>query len=367
MMNSYSPTLSNTLVAAKATSALRLSSIVTLTPPYLYTNADIATALDLPALPKICHRIGIHTRGTFLPLDLVDGRVLAENDTCELEIASQVANRAIQEAGISRELIKLICLISCTVQHGRRIHFELSSHDLVRRLRLKTTVHRFELDAGCDGFVQFLHTLHDLIKLKNRECILVVTTSLPSMYFSRHRSKRLSQEGQFSNYVFGDGAAAAILSSSESGRGGTLLATWAGCDPTVEIAWTDISRPEKFDETPELTYNVEYGLVDKSYVPFLVRAVRSLMEQNPWLDLSGIDRFYFHQANGVLPQRAAQELGIPLSKLAINADHRGNTGAASIPIMLAEDQSKGIISKGARVMLASVGAGLDYSAAILGY
>jgi 3-oxoacyl-[acyl-carrier-protein] synthase III len=366
-VNSFLPKLFTTLVAAQSISAVRLRSAVTLTPPYSYSNQEIAAALNLPALPRVCRKIGIQTRGAFLPLDLSEGRVRAEHDACELDMAENVAVRAIQEAGISSKEITLFCFISCTAQHGRRIHFELSSHILLHRLGLNRAVHRFELDAGCDGFVQFLHTVNDLIKLRKGEHALIVTTSLPSLYFDRERTAHLSHEGQFANYVFGDGAAAIVLSSNESEKGAILLDTWTGCDPAVDIAWTGITCPENSQHAAEISYNVEYRLVDKSYVPFLVAAVRGLMDRNPGLDLEDVDRFYFHQANGVLPQRAAQQLNIPLTKLALNADRRGNTGAASIPIMLAEDHSNGVIAKGARVMLASVGAGLDYSSAILQY
>jgi 3-oxoacyl-[acyl-carrier-protein] synthase III len=342
---------------------VRLSSVVSLTPPYTYTNDEIAAALDLPALPKICRRIGIRSRRTFIPLDLSAGRIIGDASDRELEVAEQIASNAISEAGISPKDIAAICFISCTAQHGKRLHFELSSHNLVRRLGLNTAVHRFEIDAGCDGFVHILHVVRKLFRLTKERHVLVVTTSIPSLYFSRERSKLLPHEGQFSNYVFGDGAAAAVLSSAELEDSGVVKATWTDCEPTIEIAWTSLST----EGSPEVSYNIDFSAVDKSYVTFITRATRALLAQQPLLDLHQIDRFYFHQANGVLPHRAAQELGICPEKLATNARDSANTGAASIPIMLAEDYRSGVVRKGSRVLLASVGAGLDYSSALIEY
>jgi 3-oxoacyl-[acyl-carrier-protein] synthase-3 len=353
--------------AKAVNSALTLVGVVSLTPPHTYTNEEIAHALNLPALPRVCRRIGIHSRRAFLQLDLENGRVVGEHPDCELEIAEEVANLAIRESGISRESISVLCLISCTVQQGRRMHFQLSSHELIRRLGIKTTVHRFEMDSGCDGFIRALHIVRNLFKVKNGDHVLIVTTSLPSLYFNRERTQRLPNEAQFSNYVFGDGAAAAILGVGGATGGGVIQATCADCDPAIELAWTGLCAAGNARELPEVSYNIDFAAVDKSYVPFIARAVRNLFSRYPNIDLEQLIRFYFHQANGVLPLRAAHELGVPPGKLAMNAGDSGNTGAASIPVMLAEDYRKGIVRKGDQILLAAVGAGLDYSAAFIQY
>src|SRR4029077_13180891 len=102
----------------QSSTALRLDSVVSLTPPYSYTNAEVAVGLQLPALPRVCRRIGIDSRRAFLQLDLESGRPIADGADCELEIAEQVANLAIEEAAISRRDIAALCFISCTAQHG---------------------------------------------------------------------------------------------------------------------------------------------------------------------------------------------------------------------------------------------------------
>jgi 3-oxoacyl-[acyl-carrier-protein] synthase-3 len=204
--------------------------------------------------------------------------------------------------------------------------------------------------------------VNSLFRLKHGEHVLVVVTSLPSLYFDKERCVTLPNEAQFPNYVFGDGAAAAVLSAGESGSG-QVIATWSGCDPTQQLGWTALSGGER----PDVAYAINFKMVHDSYVPAIMAAVNGLREEHPSLDLAKVDRVLFHQANGALPDVAAQALGIPLDKLAHNAHDRANTAATTVPTMLADELNVGNIGDGSRVVLAAVGAGLSRSAALIEY
>lgn len=339
-----------------------LRSVSALTPPYVYSNDEIAKALDLPALPRVCRRIGIEKRRTFVQLDLPTGKTLGTFDDLELELAERVANKAIAAAGVSRESISVLCFISCTVQKGRRIHFELSSHELVQRLRLARTVHRFEIDAGCDGFVHALHTINSLFKLEPGTNALIVATSIASVYFGRDQNEGLPNVALFPNYVFGDGAAAAVVSAAKDATG-VIRATYGECDSTVHIGSTMMHASGKGDA--HVAYIVDYEQVNASYVPAIVRAVSGLNTQCPAVETIDFDRVYFHQANGVLPQAAAQKLGISLDRLPIGARNDGNTASACIPTLIARELESRTICKGSRILLGAVGAGMACSAAYI--
>lgn len=344
--------------------AVALRSVVALTPPHCYSNEEIASALDLPALPRVCRRIGIESRRTFVPLDIKDGRTVGALDNIELEMAERVAAQCIDVAAVARDSIAVLCYISCTAQRGGRIHFELTSHELVGRLKLRADIYRFEMDAGCDGFVRALHVVRSLFRVPPKMNVLIVVTSVPSIYFDRKHSKTLPSEAQFPNYVFGDGAAAAVVSFGPTG-GGRIKATWAECNPDAKLAWTALARPG--GTPPEIAYMIDYGEVDRSYVPAIVRAVTGLNGQYRSMGKREPDRVYFHQANGVLPIKAAQALGFPLDNVVIGARHDGNTAAACIPTLLARDLESGRIKTGSRVLLAAVGAGMASSAAMIEY
>ena len=340
---------------------LRLRSVVAIEPPYAYTNDEMARALGLPALPRICRRIGIERRRTFLELDVRNGRVVGGDESTELGLAEDIARAAMAEAGIARHEIVALCLVSCTVQHLRRLHFEMASFEFLRRLELDPTVSRFEIDSGCDGFVHALHTVNRLFRLRSGESVLIVATSLPSLYFDRQRCAQLSNTAQFPNYVFGDAAAAAVLTAGE-GEGSVVRASWGGCDPSVALAWTVVSGNDTGQA--EIGYAIDFEAVSRTYVDAIERAVRELEDIHPF-DLDGVDRAYFHQANGVLPLSAAARLGILPGKVALRARDAGNGAAASVPTMLAADLREQRLRAGDTCLLAAVGAGLACSAALV--
>lgn len=72
-----------------------------------------------------------------------------------------------------------------------------------------------------------------------------------------------------------------------------------------------------------------------------------------------------HQANRNILSMAADKLGLPLDRVAINIDRYGNTLAASIPIALNEALADGRAQPGDIVALAGFGAGLAWGGLLL--
>jgi len=61
----------------------------------------------------------------------------------------------------------------------------------------------------------------------------------------------------------------------------------------------------------------------------------------------------------------AERLGVTLAAFRMNLERYGNTGAASIPIALAEADTAGHLVPGDLIGLTAAGAGLTWGAAIL--
>lgn len=83
------------------------------------------------------------------------------------------------------------------------------------------------------------------------------------------------------------------------------------------------------------------------------------------LTVADIDWFVAHQANRRIIDAVGCRLGIAIEKIACNIERRGNTSAASIPLCLAEWYESGNLWPGARVVLASFGAGFTTAAVYL--
>ena len=73
----------------------------------------------------------------------------------------------------------------------------------------------------------------------------------------------------------------------------------------------------------------------------------------------------FHQANLEIISYVMRKMRIPMSRTFTNVQEIGNTGAASIPIALADAVAAGTLWSGARVVLAGVGAGFGFGATCL--
>jgi 3-oxoacyl-[acyl-carrier-protein] synthase-3 len=78
-----------------------------------------------------------------------------------------------------------------------------------------------------------------------------------------------------------------------------------------------------------------------------------------------IDVIIPHQANQRIIESLAHHLSVPMSQVALNIQHYGNTSAATIPIALVELLEDGRIEPGDRLLLAAFGAGLTRGAGMV--
>ena len=70
-----------------------------------------------------------------------------------------------------------------------------------------------------------------------------------------------------------------------------------------------------------------------------------------------------HQANLRIIEAVAERAGVPMEKVLVNIEHRGNTSAATIPVCL--DEKKHLLHKGDKLILTAFGAGFTWGAMYL--
>ncbi|WP_313960216.1 3-oxoacyl-[acyl-carrier-protein] synthase III C-terminal domain-containing protein, partial [Streptomyces sp. CFMR 7] len=83
------------------------------------------------------------------------------------------------------------------------------------------------------------------------------------------------------------------------------------------------------------------------------------------LSAADVDRFVPHQANLRILRTVATDLGLPADRCATHVETAGNTGAASIPLALADDHANRVLSPGDRVLLTAFGGGLTWGSCLL--
>ncbi len=106
------------------------------------------------------------------------------------------------------------------------------------------------------------------------------------------------------------------------------------------------------------------GQVFRSAVSNMVDVARQAIAK-AGLDISDIDLFIPHQANGRIIRAVANALELAEAKVFINVDRYGNMGAASSAVALCEAIESGRVKTGDHLVLVAFGAGLSWAAVVL--
>jgi 3-oxoacyl-[acyl-carrier-protein] synthase-3 len=279
-------------------------------PPNEITNRFLEE-LDIGTSDEwILERVGIRSRRTILDLDYIrttrnrDLRAAAEASThTTVELGAQAAEMAIRRAGIDRKDIGLLIA-------GGSVPESLTPADsayIARRLDLSVPV--FDVNSACTSFLVQI----DLLSRMRPEALpdfvlLVVPESV---------TRVVNYNDRASAVLWGDGAAAAVLSTRIPGRaeilGARIASDPSGADKVV---------------VPRLGYFAQDG---RAVQMFAIRKTEAIYRE--LRDEFGVEgrRLHFvgHQANLRMLQNVCQRCGIPPDRHHSNVEWYGNTAAAS--------------------------------------
>ena len=96
----------------------------------------------------------------------------------------------------------------------------------------------------------------------------------------------------------------------------------------------------------------------------MAEAVEKSLSTNGFL-INDVDWLVPHQANIRIMDSVAKKLSIEKSKIIVTVDKQANTSAATIPLALADAQSKSRFSKGDLISLTAMGGGFTWGSALL--
>jgi len=168
--------------------------------------------------------------------------------------------------------------------------------------------------------------------------------------------------------LFGDGAAAAVVSEVEEGYG--MLSTYLGAEGEDNYVLKIPAGGSKKPNDAETIANRENFLVMKGpeVFKFAVHALPSAT--NKALKIANVKSeelkmIFPHQANVRIIESAAKRIHVPMDKFYMNIQRYGNTSAASVGIALGEALEKGMLQKGDLIALTGFGAGLTYGSIVM--
>lgn len=222
----------------------------------------------------------------------------------------------------------------------------------------------FDVNATCVSFLVALHNAAHLVAAGAYRCALVFSSEICT--HSRNPAEPESAA------LFGDGAAAAVLTRAEPGEAGAIhgakfVTYGSGADLTRILGGGTLHHPNDPATTAEMNYFHMHGpgvlrLAARTLGPFL----EGFFAQLGW-ERSAVDLLVPHQASrnglGLLTSR----LGFAPKQVYGNLATRGNCVAASIPLALAEAADEGRLRRGDRVVLLGTGAGVTLGAVGLTY
>jgi 3-oxoacyl-[acyl-carrier-protein] synthase III len=168
--------------------------------------------------------------------------------------------------------------------------------------------------------------------------------------------------------LFGDGAGAVLLTRGEPHQG--FLCYQMGSDGSGGPL---LGRPAGGSKIPltqdALDAGQQYLKMDgRSVFKWAVRLLTDTTElllDKTGLSVHDVELYLYHQANVRILSAAAEQLGIPPSKVFNNLQRYGNTSAGSVPIALDEALQAGRIDRGDTVLMCGFGAGLSWGTALV--
>lgn len=217
----------------------------------------------------------------------------------------------------------------------------------------------FDLNAACTGFLFAYNTAQAYIASGMcNNALIIGAESLSDIIDWTDRGTCI---------LFGDGAGAAVIKSSE----GTIFPAVTHSDGELGKALSMKNRmhnPTKSftEQTPE---ELDYVHMDGQAVfKFAVRKVPEVITEvleKAQLTTEDIDCFVLHQANSRIVSSVAKRLKTDVEKFPMDLQEYGNTSSASIPILLDELNKNGRLKRGEKIILAGFGGGLSWGAAIV--
>ncbi|WP_215449661.1 beta-ketoacyl-ACP synthase III [Streptomyces sp. ATCC 21386] len=311
-------------------------------PPRVVTNDELAARLDTDDT-WIRTRTGIRTRH------------VAEPGQATSDLAVEAGRLALRSAGgVSADAV-----IVTTTTPDRPC--PATAPVVASRLGLAGAA-AFDIGAVCTGFVYGLATAAGLITSGVAERVLLIGADTYSTI--------VDPLDRTNAIIFGDGAGAVVLRAGDPDEPGAVGHFELGSDGAHEDLITVAAGGSRRRATAVETTHAERHFamrgkeVYRHAVTRMAASARTTLDQAGW-KIGDVDHFVPHQANLRILHSVADELGLPRERCVANVDTVGNTGAASIPLALADAVGRQHISVGDRLLLTAFGGGLTWGSCLL--
>lgn len=331
-----------------------IKAVASFLPAGVLTNDQLAEEFGVWHGNQIFEKTGVETRH------------VSAADECASDLGVAAAKRLFQSGASAAEDIDFLILVTQMPDH-----FMPTTACLVQdRLGLKTSCGAIDVNLGCSGYIYGLALAKSLVEARTATNVLLITADTYTKWINpKDRSTRT---------LFGDGAAATLVSGVESetdligpfvlgsdGRGVKDIVVVAGgfrrpVSPETKIEKEDENGAWRSEENLYMNGGEVLGFTIRTVPP----VINELLQKSG-LTLDDVDLVIPHQANKFMLERLRAKLKIPAEKFWIDMRKSGNTVSATIPIAIEAALKQGRLKAGDRALLTGFGVGYSWGATMV--
>src|ERR1700730_18517735 len=302
-------------------------------------------------MSSISYTVEVHKRRAVSPIEYtVEPRPLEKTNQEYMEhaikLGREAAEKCLERAGLSAEDIDLIITVSCT---GFMIP-SLDAH-LINLMGFRSDVRRAPFtELGCAAGAMALSRAWEFVRAFPDKTVLIVSVELPTLTFQRGD---LSQANLISCVLFGDGAAAALVTGRDVPG------------PAIVDAST-YTFPHSLDAMGFDLRDSGFHIVLSKDVPQMIRErIRELVDT--FLARHGLTRetigaFLIHPGGQKLLSYIEEQLDLCRCGTQLSWDvlaHHGNLSSATVLFILHACLTKGTMRAGEYGLAAAFGPGFS--------
>jgi 3-oxoacyl-[acyl-carrier-protein] synthase-3 len=325
-------------VSLPATAAEQLSAALVTAPAGI---AGLGTALPQTVVdtPAIADRVGVDPAWILKRTGIARRRHLAADERLT-DLAAVAGRAALSDAGIEPPDVDAVIVATSTAD-------ELMPHaaPLVAHALGASNAMAWDVGLACTGFLAALEQGAALVNSARASTVLVIAADALSR-ITDHSDRKTAG-------LFADGAGAVVLAAGAPLRVGPSLLRADGGDSDALFVAHD-----------ERMIRMDGPAVFQRAVACMEQACRQVLAA-AGLTVADVDLVVPHQANARITAALRERLDLEPSQVVDVIVGHGNTGAATIPLALADAADEGRIPATGNLLLTAFGAGFAYGASLL--
>ena len=274
-------------------------------------------------------------------------RRIASSEEQTSDLGVKASQKAISRAGLETKDIDLIICATITPDY-----FCMPSTACLIADKLGiNNVMSLDISAACTGFVYALQTAKAFIESGIKTNVLIVG--------AEKLSDIMNYEDRTTCMLFGDGAGAAVISSTQN-KDEAILDINCSADGNFK----DLLLTPGITSNEGIFMQMKGNETFKIAVRTLTNDVKELMKKNN-IKNDDIDFFIPHQANYRIIKAVGDALKFKDEQKVVTVSKYGNTSSASIPMAMNDIYESGKLKYGNTILLDAFGGGLTWGSAIL--